>query len=46
MVLCFVEVKDVSQTDDIMGYITPMKRKHIKRTIHLFLQKMRDGSVV
>lgn len=46
VVLCFVEVKDVSQTDDIMGYITPMKRKHIKRTIHLFLQKMRDGSVV
>ena len=43
-VLNFVEVKDVSRIDDLSGYITPAKRKHIKKTMQMFLYKFANNS--
>lgn len=42
-ILNFVEVKDVSRIDDLSGYITLAKRKHIKNTIHTFLYKVANN---
>lgn len=43
-VLNFVEVKDVTRIDDLSGYITLAKRKHIKNTIHTFLYKVANNA--
>lgn len=42
-VLNFVEVKDVSRIDDLYGYITPAKRRHIKKTMQVFLYKVANN---